>query len=112
MKKCSFFLLAALLALSACRHDEVPPGVLGHDQMVAFLGEAYLLEGQYAVATRYAYDSVPDGLAGAYDALLDSLGFTRAQVDSSLTFYAAHAERYEAIQEEVLARLNGIQPLE
>lgn len=97
----------AVLAM-ACQGRNIPEGVLDHDQMVGFLCEAYLMEGYYSVATRYAYDSLPPSLEGAYAALLDSLGVTREQVEQSFTYYAAHPEAYVPIQEEVSVRLDTL----
>ena len=97
--------LAALLLLVGCRGNRLPDGVLDADRMVDFLSEAYLLEGYYSVATQFAYDTVPPEVAGAYAALLDRMGISQGEVDSSFEYYAKHVDAYAAIQERVQERL-------
>lgn len=98
--------LAALLStlfLAACRHQERPADVLDAPRMVAFLSDAYLLEGFYAVETQYRYDAMTPEVLRAYDDILDAHGITREQVELSFNYYSEHPELYEAIQDSVLA---------
>lgn len=82
--------------------------MLDKDQMVAFLTEAYKLEAYFAVETRYNYDSVSADMLAAYDKILADGGITKEQVETSITYYAQHPERYEAIQREVLVTLDSL----
>ena len=108
MKKIATLLLPALLLLASCRHEALPDGVLDAGQMTAFLTEAYLQEGIYAVSTRYRYDTVPQRVVEGYDSILASQGITRSQVDASLDYYSLHLDAYQAIQDSVVARLEAL----
>lgn len=97
--------LAALLLLSACRHNERPTDVLDAPQMVAFLSDAYLLEGFYAVETQYRYDAMSPEVLRAYDDILKAHHISREQVEHSFDYYASHPELYRPIQDSVLSIL-------
>ena len=105
MKRILLPLLFVASILCGCHRAQLPEGVLNHDQMVEFLSEAYRLEAFYAVETRYNYDTLSPEWLRAYDDILQSQGITRAQVDTSLSYYARHPEKYEAIQQDVLAQM-------
>lgn len=105
MKRILLFSLFTASLFCGCHRASLPEGVLNHDQMVDFLCEAYRLEAFYAVETRYNYDTLSPEWLRAYDDILQSQGITRAQVDTSLTYYARHPEPYSAIQQDVLARM-------
>ncbi|MBQ8703550.1 MAG: DUF4296 domain-containing protein [Bacteroidales bacterium] len=106
MKKTAL-LLPLLLLVAACHRNPLPDGVLDHGQMTAFLADAYLQEGIYAVGTRYRYDTMPDRLYQGYDSILEAHGITRRQVELSLDYYSHHLDAYQAIQDSVVARLEA-----
>ena len=99
--------LAALLLLSACRHNERPADVLDAPQMVAFLSDAYLLEGFYAVETQYRYDAMSPEVLRAYDDILKAHHISREQVEHSFDYYSQHLDTYAAIHDSVVLRLEA-----
>lgn len=99
-------LLSALLLLSACHREGRPSNVMDHEQMVAFLTEAYMLEGFYAVETEYRYDSLLPEVVAAYDGILADQGLTRKKVERSLKYYSEHPAEYQVIHDSVLAILD------
>lgn len=103
---CLSLAAAVLLLALGCRGDRLPEGVLGHDQMVDFLTDAYLVEGYFAVETNYTFDSITPEMVHAYDDVLTRHGITREQVEASFEYYARHPEPYNAISKEVEARIN------
>ncbi len=106
MKKNSLLILPLLsLLVVACHHDSLPEGVLDSEQMTAFLTDAYMQEGVYAVESRYRYDSLPEHVVRGYDSILDLHGITREQVERSFDYYSQHLDAYQAIQDSVVARL-------
>lgn len=107
MKKIVFILLPVLLLLGACRHEERPADVMSHEQMVAFLTDAYLLEGFYAVETQYRYDALTPEVLHSYDSILTVHSLTRDDVERSLDYYTRHLDEYQAIHEEVVALLEA-----
>lgn len=105
MKKVIVFLLPVLLCLAACRHEERPADVMSHEQMVAFLTDAYLLEGFYAVETQYRYDALTPEVLHSYDSILTVHSLTREDVERSLDYFTRHLDEYQAIHEEVVTLL-------
>lgn len=104
MKRIVFALLAVVL-LASCRHEGRPAGILDAPQMVAFLTDAYLLEGFYAVETQYRYDAMTPEVLRAYDDILEHHGITREEAEASFAYYAQHPDLYQTIQDSVLARI-------
>ena len=74
---------------------------MAHEQMVAFLADAYLLEGFYAVETQYRYDVLTPETIQSYDSILSIHGVSREEVERSLDYYSHHLDEYQAIHEEV-----------
>ncbi|MBP3762368.1 MAG: DUF4296 domain-containing protein [Bacteroidales bacterium] len=107
MKKNCLPLLAALL-MAACSSHQRPEGVLPPDAMAAFLEEAYLLEGFYAIETQHRYDTLLPQVLAAYDSILLRHGVTRQEVERSFDYYSTHADEYRAIQDSVIARLDRL----
>lgn len=108
MKKRIFvFLLPLLLLATACHSDRRPADVLPPDRMAGFLADAYLLEGFYAVETQYRYDVLSTQTLKSYDSILEVHGTTREAVEHSFEYYGRHLDQYQAIHEEVVARLEA-----
>ena len=102
------FSAVLLLCLTSvgCSQERVPSGVMDEPTMAAFLKEAYLLEGFYAVETGFQYDTLHPEIVASYDTLLASFGITRADFEHSVEWYIRHPELYERVHDSVLARLD------
>jgi len=105
MKRLTPLLLGTLLFLPACHHQTLPDGILTEECMVDFLTDAYMLEGYYAIESRYRYDSVPEEALLRYDSILEIHNLSREQVEQSLDYYTNHLDRYQVIHDSVVARL-------
>ena len=101
------FSVLLISSLAACRHDERPADVMTHEQMVAFLSDAYLLEGFYAIETQYRYDALTPEVLHSYDSILSVHNLTRDAVERSLDYYTRHLDEYQTIHEEVVTRLEA-----
>lgn len=108
MRKIILLLAATVALFASCRGNERPADLVEAPQMVAFLSEAYLLEGFYAVESQYRYDAMMPEVLRAYDDILDKHHLTREQVEHSFAYYAEHPELYEPIQDSVLARIESV----
>ena len=108
MKKLLPLLLTVVL-LTACHRNGLPKDVLPQERMVAFLTDAYLLEGFYAIETQYRYDIFPEEVLQRYDSILALHALSREQVERSFDYYSQHLDAYQAIQDSVLARLEAVQ---
>lgn len=105
MKKSLLFPVAVLL-LASCLHDRRPADVLDAPEMVAFLADAYLLEGFYAVETQYRYDAMSPDVLRAYDDILAKHHVSREQIEHCFDYYSHHPDLYVPIQDSVLAILD------
>ena len=81
-------------------------------QMVDFLSEAYLIEGFYAIETGYHYESLSDEIIASYQRLLSEQGLTQEQFEKSMDYYMHHSDRYDAIHQQVVERLDAAMPEE
>ena len=102
------FSAVLLLCLTSvgCSQERVPGDVMDEPTMAAFLKEAYLLEGFYAVETGFQYDTLHPEMVASYDTLLVSFGLTRDDFERSVDWYIRHPELYERIHDSVLARID------
>ena len=96
----------AMTLLASCRHDSRPSDVLDAPEMVAFLADAYLLEGFFAVETQYRYDAMSPDVLRAYDDILAKHNVSREQIEHCFDFYSHHPDLYAPIQDSVLALLD------
>ena len=102
-----FVFLAIATLLGGCRHNGVPAGVMDAPTMKAFLKEAYLLEGFYAIETEFRYDSLHAEMIASYDSLLDRHGLTREDFERSVDYWSRHPHDYLLIHQEVVAELDS-----
>lgn len=100
------WLSAALLVFAlSCQNKEK---VIPRDDLVPVLVDIHLLDGAMQRA-RYRSDvNLPDTV-GVYDYVLTKHGYTRAQLDSSMNYYARRPRTFERIYQEVVARLNRME---
>lgn len=92
----------------SCHSGGLPSGVLDARQMVAFLSDAYLLEGFYAVESQYRYDTMSPEVLRAYDDILAKHNISREQAEKSFAYYSEHPELYAPIQDSVLAIIERV----
>ena len=106
-----YLTLSAVLLLclgsAGCSQEQVPNDVMDEPTMADFLGEAYLLEGFYAVETGFQYDTLHPEMAASYDTLFASFGITREDFERSVEWYSRHPLLYERVHDTVLARLDS-----
>lgn len=100
-----FVLLLSVSALAACK-DHVPADVMDEPTMTAFLKEAYLLEGFYAIETSFRYETMTPEIVASYDSLLAKYGITREDFERSVEYYMHHTDKYVDIHNAVIAQLD------
>lgn len=105
MRKIVFVLMAVAL-MTSCRNGGKPADVLDAPEMVAFLADAYLLEGFYAVETQYRYDVMSPDVLRAYDDILAKHHVSREQIEHCFEYYSHHPDLYAPIQDSVMALLD------
>lgn len=112
MKRLSLCLSIVATLFSLSCNGGMPKEVMTEQQMVDFLSEAYLIEGFYAIETGYRYESLSDEIIASYQRLLSEQGLTQEQFEKSMDYYMHHSDRYEAIHQQVVERLDGMVPAE
>ena len=110
MKRLSFLLALCLLlpGITACHDEQRPADVIATDTMTDFLTDLYLVEGYYAVESQYRFDTASTEVVEALQSLFVKYRLTRERVEKSFDYYSLHPEEYEAIQNEVAARLEQL----
>lgn len=111
MKKFGYIALSIACTLCAvfagCKEDPIPADVMDESAMIAFLKDAYMLEGFYAVETHFQYDTLQADMVQAYDSLFAQHDITRDDFERSVRWYTEHTERYERIHKDVVAQLDA-----
>ncbi|MBQ9474212.1 MAG: DUF4296 domain-containing protein [Bacteroidales bacterium] len=102
---CATF-IALLMALAAASCHK-PIGVLGEEEMVQFLIEAYQLEGFYAIESGHRYDRMSREIQADYEEIFSRHGLTPKKFERSMKYYLDRPERYEAIHQRVVDTLDA-----
>jgi len=101
-KRYTPLLIAAAMIFAGCHRNNLPDGVIDHEQMAAFMADVFTLE----AFNNYAYPTDTDTLnlevATAYDELLASHNLTKKQAEASMEYYSHHPEEYEKVLQIVL----------
>lgn len=112
MFKGQLLIISFLTLLIACKppqeeNEAIPANILGEEQFVKVLTDAYLCEGASGIniknVTGIKFDS-----AYAFNPLKDN-GVAKAQFDSTIAYYSNHPKKMKAVYERVLDKLSQIQ---
>jgi hypothetical protein len=96
-------ILFGVIAFASCkkRDSEV---YIPREKFIAVLTDIHLADGYYSYnfeGRKTHGDSV-----NLYNAVLKSYGYTKAQFDTTLRYYAVNTAKFDALYEEVVTRLN------
>lgn len=98
-------LLFCSILLSACQQNAVPEGILPLSKMVALVEEVTLLETHYqskfGVPSQYK-----EALDRSVQSAFKKAGCTQATFKKSLTYYAAHPDLQNELNEQLLTSLS------
>ncbi|GEM_PF-664507 len=94
-----------LLLVGICFSCQDKQKVIPEDELVAVLTDIHMLDGVVRQAKYRDWPQVPDTL-DVYEYVLNKHGYSRAQFDSSISYYSHDPARFENIYQEVLSRLN------
>lgn len=100
----SGILCGIFLIIAGCNR---PRGVLSQDKMADVITELHKLDGSLA-AKGIGVDKINEKNE-YYDAVLKKYGITRAEFDSSLTYYTKNPKKFERIYENVITNLTDLQ---
>jgi hypothetical protein len=105
MKKILFFFLLLCIAAS-CKKPEVkiPDGVLKKDQMVPILADVHIA--QAVAVMNAASDTTRYSMSDLMNYIFKIHYITKAQYDSSISFYTKHPEMMSQIYDSVITELS------
>ena len=98
-------LVFALIVTVGCKKNRK---TIPREEMISVLVKVHLMDGALEVSQYNPEITVPDTL-DAYEVVLEDYGYTRAQFDSSLQYYAKDLRRFDRMYQEVLTRLNQME---
>jgi hypothetical protein len=104
--KPAFFLLIFSLAIASCKKPEVkvPANVLKKEQMVPILADVHIA--QAAAVMNQVSDSTRYPLPDMLKYIFKIHHTTKAQYDSSISFYTQHPEIMKEIYDSVITELS------
>ena len=95
--------LFVVLTLVSC-NDRENELYIPRDKFVAILTDIHLADGYYSF--NYEGRKTHGDSINLYNAVLKNYGYTRAQFDTTLKFYAVNTSKFDQLYEEVITRLN------
>ena len=110
LKTLSILVVAALLAVACKRQAPLPDGIIGMEPMADILTQAHLMDAYYYVNSNQRYGTVHQMASDSYDTLLGAYGVTRADFDTSMSYYSQRPDLLVALYEQVDANLKALQP--
>lgn len=100
-------LFITLILLPGCKpREEKGPEILSEDQMVALLIDTHLADALLAKDPA-TVDRKRDMALYVYPSVLEKHAVTKAQMDSSVSWYLKHPKVYVRIYEKVMKDLEG-----
>jgi len=99
-----FAALLLFMLLLGCT-QQVPTYVIPPKKMVPLLVEIHLADGLLG-DTKYRAKIAQLDTTNLYDAILQRHGYNRKDLDTSFYYYSTDIDRFDAIYNEVLERLN------
>jgi len=102
----SLFIISCSFILFSCskKKVETPPGVLSRQQMVPILADVHIA--QAATGTYNTADSVRYSMNEFLPFILKIHHTTKAQYDSSISYYTSHPDMMEEIYDSVIIELS------
>lgn len=106
MKRTSITILFfALIVTLGCKKDRK---IIPRDDMVSVLVKIHLMDGALEISQHNPEIAISDTL-DAYEVVLEDYGYTRAQFDSSIQYYAKDLRKFDRMYQEILSRLNKME---
>lgn len=102
-------LALGLMATAACKHDPVPENLIDTATLTRFLTENYIVNGYDYVVVSQNRDSLSYQTQAATEALFNKYGFTPADYDSSIAYYAKRPKTVEDIFNRTIEALKKIE---
>ena len=94
-----------LLALSGCRNEVVPEGVVDTATLAQFLTEAHIIDSYDYIVVAENRDSMQPDVNAAYDSLYAKYGITQADYDTTIDYYLRHPKMLEDVYARVVINL-------
>jgi len=106
MRKLLIILMAVLVL--ACSKNRVPKGILSQKKIIPVLVDIHLVDGIYA--QRYTQKITRENYENdLYLTVLKKYKIDQKAFEASILYYGKHPEKYKAVYDEVLNRLNEME---
>lgn len=96
-----FFII--VITLVSCK-DQESDLYIPRDKFIAILTDVHLADGYYS--SNYEGRKTHGDSINLYNAVLKNYGYTKAQFDTTLRFYAVNTSEFDKLYEEVITRLS------
>ncbi|MFA6126648.1 MAG: DUF4296 domain-containing protein [Bacteroidales bacterium] len=108
-----YYLIFFLLTLNSCgdNRKKTELGILPEKKMTELLVETHLADAILFIENSRADEKHDKGLF-YYPSILEKYGITKAQMDSSVSWYMRHPEAYSRIYDQVIKELEKRKPAE
>jgi hypothetical protein len=103
-------ILTLLVLLSSCHHNkkDLNSIIIPEDKFINLLVD-YHLAVSVSYSDYYRQKTKNINQMNINDTVLKSYGYTKANFDSSVSFYSGNPEKFDAIYDKVIARLSRMQ---
>jgi hypothetical protein len=104
------FFISCLLVLVACHHakKEKPYRIIPEDKFVKLLIDYHIAEGE--ISTQYFRERTKKfKTISLCDSVVHLSGYTKAELDSTISFYSANPDKYDLMYEKIITELSRMQ---
>jgi hypothetical protein len=103
-------LVLVVFLLFACQFikEKKPQTVIPEDKFIILLADYHLAQG-IATTSTFAKKTKNVGHISVTDSIIKKYGYSKAQFDSTISWYSADPDKFEAIYDKVITRLSRMQ---
>ena len=105
MKKLAFLALLAIIFMS-CHKDE-KKNIIPREALVSILSDIHLSDIYYM--NHFQISKLHNDSVNFYNAILRNYGFSKAEFDTTLKYYAIHSDKFDKIYEDVIIGLSKME---
>lgn len=105
-KKALIILIAFTVSAISCKKKN--EYIIPRDEFIELMVDVHILDGIMGETKERKKFAKLDSV-DYYTALLNDYGYTRKQLDSSITYYSKDLRRFDKIYQEILSRLNRME---
>jgi hypothetical protein len=105
--KLLFFLLTILIIIGGCA-DDSEKNIIPRKELIPVLVDIHLMDAMLS-DIEYREQIIQSDTADYYKAVIRQHGYSKAQFDSSISYYSQDLKKFDKIYQEVLVRLSKLE---